>query len=447
MRRLLIVLGLVAVVLAGAPIAASANRDEAARAHAPPSWSAALERPVMPLFLADANLTEGFEDIADLPGWVLFNASEPLGLTGWFQGNAGVFAAQTGEPGHYIAANFNNTTAGGTISNWLMLPVTTVKSGDVIAFWTRKVAGSIFPDRLELRLSLAGDSTDVGVDPLEVGVFDRLLLSVNPDLEVGGYDEVWTRYIAEVGDVSAPALGRFALRYFVTSAGSGGDNSDYIGVDTLSYWSAATLDVVDPAPPAATLTPGATAAEVVGVTLTANDQRATRVSGLTLAFGPVAATNSTAALAWSDIIDPASLRVVLGRDAGEIVVPTVTILGGEVSLALPSEVAIPVASTLDLLVTANIRQGVARSLSPSAAGALAALGLVLAARSGRSRSGSTVGALVVLAALVVLIAACGRTPLPPVDVAFTGQVTALSGDASLVFGVPTPVRTYSVTFE
>jgi hypothetical protein len=447
MRRRFIVLGLAAVVGVGAPILAFANSDDAARAHAPPRRSASLDEAATPQFLTDANLTEGFEDITDLPGWVLLNASEPLGITNWFQGNAAVFAAQAGEPTHYLGANFNNTSGSGTISNWLMLPATTIKTGDSIAFWTRKVAGSINPDRLELRFSLAGESTDVGLDALDVGVFEHVLLSINPDLEVGGYDVVWTRYVAEVSDVPVPTLGRFALRYFVTSGGPNGGNSDYIGVDTLSYRSAATLDVVDAGLPAVTLTPGAADEVVAGLSLAANDQRATRISGLTLAFGPVAATNTTAALVWSDIMDPASFRMVLGGDAGDVVVPTVTIVGNEVSLALPSEVEMPIGSSLDVLVTGNVRQSVARSLSPSVAGALAALGLVLVARRGRSSRRHAVVALVALAALVAFIAACGRAPLPPVDVAFTGQVTAVSSDASLVLGVPTPVRTYSVTFE
>jgi len=62
-------------------------------------------------------LNEGFDDISNLPGWVLINHSQPLGASNWFQGNNSVFPAFDGLPNAYIAANFNNTSGVGTISN------------------------------------------------------------------------------------------------------------------------------------------------------------------------------------------------------------------------------------------------------------------------------------------------------------------------------------------
>ena len=43
-----------------------------------------------------ASFSEGFTDITLLPGmgWFLQNNSQPIGLTGWFQGNTTVFSAQ-----------------------------------------------------------------------------------------------------------------------------------------------------------------------------------------------------------------------------------------------------------------------------------------------------------------------------------------------------------------
>src|SRR5262249_11405233 len=49
-------------------------------------------------------INEGFDDVQDLPGWVLINHSQPLGPSDWFQGNDGVFDAFDGAPDAYIAA-------------------------------------------------------------------------------------------------------------------------------------------------------------------------------------------------------------------------------------------------------------------------------------------------------------------------------------------------------
>ena len=37
-------------------------------------------------------INEGFDDITNLPGWVMINHSQPLGMTDWFQGNDEVFS-------------------------------------------------------------------------------------------------------------------------------------------------------------------------------------------------------------------------------------------------------------------------------------------------------------------------------------------------------------------
>jgi hypothetical protein len=67
---------------------------------------------------------EGFNTVSPLPaGWASQNLSAPAGSTEWFQGNDGVFPAQSGATTSYIGANFNNTSGAGTISNWLFAPV------------------------------------------------------------------------------------------------------------------------------------------------------------------------------------------------------------------------------------------------------------------------------------------------------------------------------------
>lgn len=230
----LIVMGLCLSVLAlGAAAAGGPTKSDAGSGARLPQYAAAAPR--APL----ASFTEGFEDITLLPGlgWASQNNSNPLGLTGWFQGNDTVFPAQAGSTTSYLAANYNNTAGVGTISNWEMTPAVTLSAGDTVSFWTQTVAGSIYPDRLELRMSLNGASTNVGATETSVGDFTTLLVEVNPTLVVGGYPETWTQYSVTLtsAQVPTPTLGRFAFRYFVTGGGPSGDNSNYIGIDTFAY--------------------------------------------------------------------------------------------------------------------------------------------------------------------------------------------------------------------
>lgn len=187
--------------------------------------------------------TENFDNISTLPGsgWFLQNNSSPVGSTSWFQGtsiaNGGPFDAYNGAANAYIAANYNNTTGGsGIISTWLATPNRTLRNGDVLTFYTRKHdVGTDYPDRLEVRLSTNGASTNVGAAGNNVGDFTTLLLSINPTLITGVYPRIWTQYTITLSGLPAPTSGRLAFRYFVTSAGPSGTNSDYIGIDNVVY--------------------------------------------------------------------------------------------------------------------------------------------------------------------------------------------------------------------
>src|ERR1700761_6624023 len=65
-------------------------------------------------------LTQGFDDVTALNGWLMLNQSDPPGEA-WFQGNPGIFTAQAGTADSYIAANFLSAQGGeGTIDNWLI---------------------------------------------------------------------------------------------------------------------------------------------------------------------------------------------------------------------------------------------------------------------------------------------------------------------------------------
>lgn len=194
------------------------------------------------------SFTESFDDVSLLPGngWLLQNNSTPVGSMGWFQGTAttavptpGPFNSYNGATNAYIAANFNSTGSTGTISNWLLMPNRTFRNGDVLSFYTRKPTVSPgqtdYPDRLEVRLSTNGASTNSGTGATGLGDFTTLLLSVNPTLVANVYPQVWTQQTITISGLPAPTSGRAAFRYFVTGAGSLGSNSDYIGIDQVAY--------------------------------------------------------------------------------------------------------------------------------------------------------------------------------------------------------------------
>lgn len=188
---------------------------------------------------------EGFEDIGgvttngqnaganlEAQGWFFDNKSTTRGISDWFQGNLGVFGPHEGQG--YIGANFQNTTGVGTISNWMLTPVRNLQNGDTLSFWTRSTDGHVFPDRLQIRMSTAGSSTNVGAGPNDVGDFTELLLDINPTYGTD-YPDVWTQFTVTVAGLGAPVDGRFAFRYFVENAGPNGSNSDYIGIDAAEY--------------------------------------------------------------------------------------------------------------------------------------------------------------------------------------------------------------------
>lgn len=209
---------------------------------------------------APATLNESFNNISTLytSGWMMINNSSPVGTTSWFQGTpvltGGPFDSYSGLVNAYIGANFNNTAGTGTISNWLLTPELTINNGTVLRFYTRKnsiaVGGTDYPDRLEVRMSKNGSSTNVGTTS-SVGDFDTLLLSINPTQVAGGYPYTWTEYVVLISDLVAPVTGRFAFRYYVTNGGPSGARSDYIGIDDVRVEEAVVISELS-APPAFT---------------------------------------------------------------------------------------------------------------------------------------------------------------------------------------------------
>lgn len=178
-------------------------------------------------------LSEGFDNITTLTTWTQTNQSTTVGTTSWFQGNDAVFPSQTGAVTSYIGANFNNTAGNNTISNWLITPSLMLQNGDVIKFWSRTVATPAYADRLQVRLSNGTYAAPVG--STGIGSFSTALLEINASLTTTDYPNVWTEYTIAISGLSAtPVAANIGFRYFVTSGGPGGSNSDYIGIDTFS---------------------------------------------------------------------------------------------------------------------------------------------------------------------------------------------------------------------
>jgi hypothetical protein len=192
-------------------------------------------------------LIESFDDVAGLEaaGWEIINNSDPVGTTEWFQGNPAIFTSQAGADDAYAAANFLAVDGVGDISVWLITPTLTLSDGDTISFYTRTEEASEFPDRLELRLSANGASTNVGTTATSVGDFTTLFLTLNPALNPGGYPTDWTQFTVSTSGLGS-VTGRLAFRYFVTDSGV---NANYIGLDTLVVESAVRV----PEPPTALL--------------------------------------------------------------------------------------------------------------------------------------------------------------------------------------------------
>lgn len=211
----------------------STDTDYSIETNVEKTWN--QQRDENPSMLVD--FTEGFEAVTFPPtGWAVQNLSSPVGTNTqcWNRFTTTPWAPQTGV-GH-AGANFNCTgPTTGTISGWLFGPVTTFTNGDQIRFWTRKGATDTFPDRLELRLSLNGASTNAGATATSVGDFTTLLVSVNPTLVTGVYPTTFTQFTGTISGLGTPTSGRFAFRYFVTNGGPSGANSDIISIDTVQF--------------------------------------------------------------------------------------------------------------------------------------------------------------------------------------------------------------------
>ncbi|HET9034393.1 MAG TPA: choice-of-anchor J domain-containing protein [Dokdonella sp.] len=185
---------------------------------------------------------QGFDDITTLAGagWTLNNNSDGVGTTDWFQGNDTVFTAFDGATDAYIGANFNNTDGGGDggsgiISNWMVTPPINFGTGATVSFYTRTTTGSIFPDRLQVRVCAAMPCANFGAAGEGTGDFATLLTDINAGEVAGGYPDTWTQFtLTNTDGLPTSGTGRVAFRYYVHNAGPAGASSNYIGIDRVA---------------------------------------------------------------------------------------------------------------------------------------------------------------------------------------------------------------------
>ena len=159
-------------------------------------------------------INEGFDNVANLGsrGWVLSNASSPLGSTGWFQGDQTIFTSQAGAPQAYVAANFNNAAAGGTLANWLISPTFSTQDPGYVRFYARADVVPEFSDQLVWGFSHGGSS------------FADFTLGAPHTIGAG-----WTQFQINFAAQGVGSTGRFAIVYTGPA-----DLANYVGVDTFA---------------------------------------------------------------------------------------------------------------------------------------------------------------------------------------------------------------------
>ena len=162
-------------------------------------------------------LSEGFDNVAGLAGWAQVNQSVPLGSTGWFQGDSSQFVSQRGSAESYIAANFNNAAAGGTIDDWLITPTFSTADAGTVSFWARGVVDDPFCPSCSDHIAY-GFSGSSSASPASFAVGSTVTVSGD-----------WTKYSVNFAAQGTGSVARFGINYKGVA-----DTSNYLGIDTLS---------------------------------------------------------------------------------------------------------------------------------------------------------------------------------------------------------------------
>lgn len=219
------------------------------------------ETPTPPPTPPSASWSENFTDFNGLGsrGWVIINNTDKPGPEAWRRGrfestNKATFGFDyvVGFPAHsadrsahdFISVDMYAGAQVANMSVWLITPVTKIKNGDQLEFWTRsRVDDGTFTffkdgnDRLQVRANFNNTSTNVGSEWTTVGDFNTLALDINPNLAVLGYPQTWTKFTYTVSGVTGTINGRFAFRYYIPGGGPDGNNAGLIGVDDVVFTS------------------------------------------------------------------------------------------------------------------------------------------------------------------------------------------------------------------
>lgn len=191
---------------------------------------------------AQADVTvfsEDFESVslgsAPPAGWLAVNRSaNPGTIVGaavvpltWFGGNSGIFPAQAGSPGSYMADDYLRATSG-TLDDWLITPTFALGTGGTFSFYARSHGD--LPDGMKVLFSPTG-----GTAAADFSV-------VSLTIDEGSFPTDWTHYtFAYAGGAGS---GRVAFEYLVSDVASAGD---YVGIDSVSATMITTTGVAEPA--------------------------------------------------------------------------------------------------------------------------------------------------------------------------------------------------------
>jgi hypothetical protein len=189
-------------------------------------------------------------------GWRAVNKSNPASGENWQIGSyiatlsANTFFWNTpfysNIPAHSYKASANEyalcpyTVGDGFsfVNCWLLTPPLSMKNGDIITFWTTTSSPVNFPDRMQVWLNPSNDGTNVGGNQTESGDFTTKLLEINASQSRTGYPTSWTKYeitLSGLPNGSVPKKLRIGFRYYVQGGGTGGSNSNEIGIDDFDF--------------------------------------------------------------------------------------------------------------------------------------------------------------------------------------------------------------------
>jgi MYXO-CTERM domain-containing protein len=185
--------------------------------------------------VARADFVEGFEPPFNGTGWDFHNQSNPIGLADAYglTNNASFVHSGT----QALGVTYQAGSGVSTLSDWAILPTQTLNDGDTFSFWSEAPFNNIYPDRLQVRLSINGASANTGATEFDVGDFTTLLLDINPNYTTTDFPLTYTQFSMTLAGLGGPVTGRLAFRYFVENGGPAGANSDVVFLDDLAYTS------------------------------------------------------------------------------------------------------------------------------------------------------------------------------------------------------------------